>query len=150
MKLEVATNIAAPPDTVFALLTDVARWPQTIRGVEAVEFLTGGGPVRIGTRFRETRTMFGRKATEEMTVAEIAPHRLVLTAENHGTRYVATHTIEPAVGGSRLVLGFEGVPVSLIARMFGVIGVLFAGALRHQLEADLADLKAAAELRALS
>ena len=72
-------RIAAPPDVVFATMADIARWPEFIGGIERVELLTDG-PVRVGTRFRETRTMFGRSASEEMTVAELAPpHRFVLT-----------------------------------------------------------------------
>ena len=35
--------------------------------------------------------MFGRQATEEMTVAALEPpNRTVLTAQNHGVRYTAT------------------------------------------------------------
>jgi len=148
MRLEAAVEIAAPPDVVFAQVADIERWPQTVRAIEDIELITAG-PVRVGTRFRETRTMFGRKAAEEMTVAEFdPPRRFVLTAENHGTRYVATHAVEPVADGSRLVLAFEGVPVTLAARLFSVIGSLFTGALRRQLNADLADLKAAIERRA--
>jgi len=115
MRLEAAVEIAAPPDVVFAQVADIERWPQTVRAIEDIELITAG-PVRVGTRFRETRTMFGRKAAEEMTVAEFdPPRRFVLTAENHGTRYVATHAVEPVADGSRLVLAFEGVPVTLAA-----------------------------------
>ena len=147
MKIEVATAIAAPPDTVFAVMTDIARWAEIMRGVEKVELLTEG-PMRAGTRCRETRTIFGRSATEEMTVAEIdPPRRLVFTAGNHGTRYLATHTIEPTPGGSRLILTFKGTPITLAARLFSLIGMLFTGALRRQLESDLADIKAEAERR---
>jgi carbon monoxide dehydrogenase subunit G len=146
MKTEVSVEIDAPPDTALAVITDIPRWPDVMRGVERVALLEPGAP-RVGTRFRVTRTMFGRSASEDMTVAELSP-RLVLTAENHGTRYVVTHAVEPAARGSRLVLTFEGVPVSLAARLFSVIGLLFMGALRRQLAADLADLKAEAERRA--
>ncbi len=148
MKLEVATAIAAPPETVFAVMTDIARWPQIVRAIEKIELLTEG-PMRVGTSFRETRTMFGRSASEEMTVTVVdPPRRLVTTAESHGARYLTTHTIEPAPGGSRLVFSFKGTPVTLTARLFSVIGFLFMGLLRRQLESDLADLKAEAERRA--
>ena len=150
MQVTVETTIAAPPDVVFATMTDVARWPEFIRSVERMEMLTDGA-VRVGTRFRETRTMFGRSASEEMTVAELSsPHRLVLTAENHGTRYVATHVVTPAPNSARLALTFAGTPVSVAARLFGVIGLMFMGTVRRKLEDDLTQVKAEAERRALA
>jgi hypothetical protein len=104
------------------------------------------GPVRTGTRFRETRKMHGSKSTEEMTVAEFAPpDRFVLTAENHGARYRAEHLFAAEDGGTRLTLSFEGKPVTLFAYLMMPLGYLLAGAVRQQLEADLADLKRAAE-----
>jgi uncharacterized protein YndB with AHSA1/START domain len=148
MEVTVETEIAAPPDIVFATMTDVARWPDFIGGVERVEVLTEG-PVRVSTRFRETRQMFGRPATEEMTVADLEPpRRFVLTAENHGTRYVATHEVTPSASGARLALTFAGTPVTFAARLFSVIGLLFMGSLRRQLETDLREVKAEAERRA--
>ena len=127
MQVTVETEVAAPPDVVFATMADIAHWPEFIGGIERVELLTDG-PMRVGTRFRETRTMFGRSASEEMTVAELVPpHRLVLTAENHGTRYVATHEVTPTANGARLALTFAGTPVTVAARLFSVIGILFIG-----------------------
>ncbi len=102
MKLEIETEIAAPPHVVYATVTDIARWPEFIRAVERLEMLTAE-PIGVGTKFRETRTMFGRTATEEMTVAALnPPGRFDLTAENHGTRYLAHHEIVATPGGSNL------------------------------------------------
>jgi len=148
MKATVDTEVAAPPETVYATAIDIARWPDFITGIERIELLDDV-PVRVGTRFRETRMMFGRRATEEMTIAALdPPHRLVLTAENHGTRYVATHDIVATPGGSRLTLTFEGVPVTVAAKLLSVIGMLFMGAVKRKLQEDLAQLKTEAERRA--
>ena len=148
MQVSVETEIAAPPDVVFATMTDVARWPDFIGEVERAELLTDG-PVRVGTRFRETRQMFGRSASEEMTVAELElPRRFVLTAESHGTRYIATHEVTPTPKGARLALTFAGTPVTVAARLFSMIGLLFMGSVRRKLEGDLTQVKVEAERRA--
>ena len=148
MKIEIAVDIAAPPAAVYATITDLARWPDFVRGIERMEILTSG-PVGVGTTFRETRTMFGRSATEEMTVAQLKPpHRFDLTAENHSTRYLVVHDIAPAPDGARLRLVFEGTPLTLAAKLGSVIGLLFKGAVMKQLQSDLADVKAEAERRA--
>ena len=146
MKAEISTEIAAPPVVVFATLMDVARWPEFIKGITRIELLDPG-PIREGTRLRETRTMYGREAVEVMTFAVIAPQRIVLTAENHGTRYTATHNIAASGAGSRLTLTFEGVAVTFAARLFSVLALVLAGSVRKQLARDLADVKAEAERR---
>ena len=148
MKLDVETEIAAPPAVVYATVTDIAHWQDFIRAIERLEVLTPG-PLTVGTKFRETRTMFGRTATEEMTVVTLNPSsHFDLTAENHGTRYLARHEIAATPGGSRLRLIFEGTAVTLGAKLGMVIGVLFKGAVRKQLQSDLEDVKAEAERRA--
>lgn len=147
MKIEVATEITAAPEVVFATLTDLEKLPGFLQGVRSVEMLDPG-PLRVGTRFRETRIMFGREATEEMTFSVFdPPRRFVLTAENHGTRYTTTHDVASSGSGSRVSLTFEGVPLALAARLFSILGALFAGNIRKLLAADLEAVKAEAERR---
>lgn len=142
MMIEIQTLIAAPQPRVFAALSDPASWPRMIPGILAVEILTPP-PVGVGTRFRETRMMHGRRASEEMTIATLEPDRLlVLTAENHGARYRATHVVESLSPDScRLTLAFAGEPVTLIARLLTPLAILMRGAVRRQLAADLDAIK---------
>jgi uncharacterized protein YndB with AHSA1/START domain len=145
MRIVIETMIAAPPAKVFALMADIPRWPENISAIEKLEMLTPG-PVAVGTRFRETRTMYGRQATEEMTVAQLEPPtRMVLTAESHGMRYVADHVLQAEAGGTRLTLTFEGEPQTLGARLMRPLGWLMKRTITRQLAADIADLKRAAE-----
>ena len=147
MQVAVECLVEAPPEVAFAAAVDISNWPRFISGVQSVELLTPG-PVAVGTSFRETRIMFGRQATEEMTFAEIAPpDRFVLTAFNHGTAYRAEHLFAAEEPGTRMTLVFEGRPATLLSRLFAPLGWLFLGTLKRQLELDLADLKAEAEQR---
>lgn len=147
MRIAVEAVLDAPPRLVFAIVTDIAAWPEVISAVEAIEMLTPG-PVAIGARFRERRAMFGRMATEEMTVAGMeVPRKLVLTAFNHGTAYRAEHLVVAQGTGTRVTLDFEGRPVTLAARLFIPLGLLFLGSMKRQLATDLADLKREAERR---
>jgi carbon monoxide dehydrogenase subunit G len=148
MKVEVETEIAAPPHVVYATATDIEQWQRFIRGIERLEILNPG-PLAVGTKFRETRTMFGRTATEEMTVSALTPPgRFDLTAESHGTRYHAHHEITATPGGSRLKLVFEGTAVTFGAKLGMLIGMLFKGAVKKHLQTDMEDIKAEAERRA--
>lgn len=147
MQIAVKCFVEAPPDAAFSTAIDMSNWPRFISGVQSVELLTPG-PVAAGTRFRETRSMFGRHATEDMTLAQIEPpHRFLLTAFNHGTAYRAEHLFASEATGTRTTLVFEGRPVTLLARLFAPLGRLFLVILKRQLENDFADLKREAERR---
>src|SRR5258707_876568 len=70
VQIELARIVAAHPRAVFATVADVETWPRILRSVKSVELLTPGS-LRVGTRLREQRVMFGRETTEEMEVIEI-------------------------------------------------------------------------------
>lgn len=145
MQIAVKCFVETPPDAAFSTAIDISNWPRFISGVQSVELLTPG-PVAASTRFRETRSMFGRQASEDMTLAQIEPpRRFLLTAFNHGTAYRAEFASEAT--GTRTTLVFEGQPATLLARLFAPLSWLFLGTLKRQLELDLADLKREAERR---
>lgn len=148
MQVAVTIEIAAAPEVVFATLTDLPNFPTFIPRIRSVEILDSG-PLRNGTRFCETRIMFGRESTEEMTFAVFdPPRRFVLTAENHGARHVATNEVTSLNHGSRVTLTFEVVPVTFAARLFSFLSLIMAGNVRKHLADDLAAVKAEAERRA--
>ena len=64
---ELTEHVAAPPAEVFAVFADFEGAPQRTSGIDKLEVLTEG-PIGPGTRFRETRTMFGRQTTEELEI----------------------------------------------------------------------------------
>jgi carbon monoxide dehydrogenase subunit G len=143
--LTVSETVEAPVDTVFERCSDVTRWAETVSGINKIEVLTEG-PVGDGFTFRETRTMFGREATEEMTFAEFSPPGgYVLLAESHGARYRTTHRFEPADGGTRVTLTFEATPVSLGAKIMSPLMRFMKKGLEKCLRDDLADIKKAIE-----
>lgn len=145
MRIAVEQEIGAPANATFAVIPDVNSWPVVISAIEKIEVLTPG-PVGVGTRFRETRQMFGRSATEEMTIAEIEPPtRLVLTARNHGVEYTTVHMIAPTDSGCRVTVSFEGKPVEMLARVMAFLMRPLAGHLKRALQQDLDDLKRALE-----
>lgn len=143
--LIVSEQINAPIETVFARCSDVTRWADTVSGIKQVELLTEG-PVGDGTRFRETRVMFGKEATEEMTFSEFdPPNGYVLLAESCGSKYRTTHRFEPADGGTRITMEFHATPVTLGAKVLSPIFAVMKKSLEKCLRNDLADIKSAIE-----
>ncbi|MFI1017559.1 SRPBCC family protein [Streptomyces sp. NPDC020965] len=143
----VERRIAAPAERVWRALTDVAGAPDVLSGVESVQLLTDQ-PFGVGTRWRETRRMFGKAATEEMYVtASEPPRRYVVEADSRGAHYISEFTLDSGEPDRTLVrMAFTAAPSGggpgLLAKLFGGLG---ARAVAKAIERDLADVAAAVE-----
>jgi hypothetical protein len=100
------------------------------------------GPVGVGTRFRETRIMFKKEATEIMEISVFdRPSRYVHLAESHGTKYVTTYELTPEGSGTRLVRSFQADPQTFFAKLLSLAFALFMKACIREIEKDMDDLK---------
>jgi hypothetical protein len=145
--LNVTQNIAADSGVVWSIVVGMDRWVETIEAIEMVERLDDGAEFGLGTKWRETRTMFGKKATEEMEISEFeAGVRYATVAESHGSKYYSEMRVDPTEAGCRLSMNFRGEPQTLLTKIAdATVGRLFMGATRKALAKDLADIAAAAE-----
>jgi uncharacterized protein YndB with AHSA1/START domain len=149
MRIEVSRHVAAPASRVWDVITDLGGSPEVLASVTRIELLEGPDPLEVGTRWRETRSMFGREATEEMTVTAVEPGRSYrVVAENHGTRYESTMAVRPqGEDDAVLSMTFSAEATSLASKVMSTtVGRLFVGSTRKALEQDLADIASAAEL----
>ena len=104
------------------------------------------GPTRVGTRFRETRIMFGRKATEEMEVLKITPPKMyAMGAESHGCSYYTEVHLRKVEGGTELEMDFRAEALTLGARLMSFVMKPLMKACQRAMEKDLEDLKEAIE-----
>ncbi|MGX1811762.1 SRPBCC family protein [Nocardia sp. NPDC055321] len=146
--ISVARTINAPVERVWAVLTDLDSAADTLTGVRKVERLAGEG-YQVGTRWRETRAMFGKEATEDMEVAELsAPNRTVVVANSRGVDYRTEITVEPRGAGSELTFVFSGEtqsPSRLRALLERLTMPLAASMTKKMIAADLADIARVAE-----
>jgi carbon monoxide dehydrogenase subunit G len=149
-EIVVSKIIEAPPERVWEVLTDLDNASENLTGVVSVQRMTDG-PYAVGTRWRETRKMFGREVTEEMWVADNDPWRgSVVRAESGGADYVTTFLLTPLDNAARteLTVRFDAQLTSASTlQKFGmkVFGGLAEKATRKALEQDLTDIAAAAE-----
>ena len=145
--------IAAPPERVFADITDVARFPETQPEVLAVEFLTEGGFSGIGTRFREIRDMGrGKTLVTELEVTEYAPEagRVRMVADTHGTVWDTQMTVAPAEAGSQLTIAMDARGNTALRRVVNVfMQPLFRRGIRSHLRAVKERMEGEAEGGAL-
>lgn len=146
-RVTVSQSVAAPPAEVFAACADFAGAPGRIAEIIRVELLTPG-PVGVGTRFRETRKLFGKEATETMEVVAFDPPRgYELRAASGGNEYHTRFAFVPDGAGTRVDAEFHARPARWWAWGFVPLMYLMGGVIRRCLAGDLDQIRAAVEGR---
>lgn len=146
--INVSREVQAPASLVWNLITDLEGSVERISAIEKVEILSGDAPFGLGTTWRETRTMFGKKATEVMEVTEVADgESYVVIARPESANYRTMMAVS-STGESTCTVSMEfgANPQGTVSRFMGAtMGKMFAGATKKAIAADLDDIAAAAE-----
>lgn len=143
---QTSVSISAAPQRVFAVFTDLANASKNISGINAIEILTPG-PIGKGTKFRETRTMMGRQATETMEITEFqAPHTYRMDCNSCGAHCAITFRFVPEGGGTRVDVSMIATPTTFFARIMSIITApMMRGMMEKCFKQDLGDLKRVCE-----
>jgi uncharacterized protein YndB with AHSA1/START domain len=144
----VERRIAAAQGLVWDALTDLRGMEDVLSGVSKVEVLSEG-PFDVGTRWRETRRMFGKDATEEMWVTECDPPvRYVVAAESHGSHYLSEWVLRadgPEATTVRMAFTAEAPGRGVAGILAKVLGGVGTRAVSRAIAKDLEDVASAVE-----
>ncbi|MDX1765869.1 MAG: SRPBCC family protein [Candidatus Saccharimonadales bacterium] len=141
MKVTSEAQIDAPIEKVFEVFTDIGHAAERLTGVIKVEILSQKQH-GAGLRWRETRKMFGKEATEEMEITKFnAPNMYQVDAESHGSHYTTLFYFEERGEGTHVKWEFIGTPISLGAKLLSILGFLAKGTTKKMMDQDIADLK---------
>lgn len=122
-------------------MSDFSNAAGRISAIKKCEVLTPGA-VGKGTRFRETRVMFGKEATETMKVIEWnPPSSYTVKAESCGCRYLSTVTCQPDGAETIVSMSFSAEPLTFFAKLLSPLGKLMMGTCRKAFEKDLNDIE---------
>ena len=142
----VGREVAASPETVWRIVTDLDGTANVITAITALERTDDGSGFGVGTSWRETRVMFGRQGTESMEVTAVDEGRsYTVESLSRGVLYTSVMAVEPRVDGSYLSWEFGAEARSTSAKLMTMLGKLFEGSTRKALARDLDDIAAAAE-----
>jgi len=147
MQVEAKVLIDADRDVVWSLVSDIENAEKTVTGIEKVEILEKPETGLVGLKWRETRTLFGKTATEVMwiTAAE-QPAYYETEARSHGSVYRTRLSLEDRQGKTRLAMNFGAEAETFFTKVLSaVFGVLMKGPMRKAIQKDLDDVKRAAE-----
>src|SRR5215204_634704 len=136
-KFNISIDIAAPPERVWQVMSDVESWHEWTASVTSVKRITAG-PFAVGTRVVIKQPKFPAafwkvielKPGSSFTWESVAP----------GFRAVGQHSVEPTPTGSRatLVLDYEGL-------FGGLMGALTGGITQQYVTMEANGLKARSE-----
>ena len=104
---EMSAWISRPPKVVFDFITTPDNAPKVVQSVKSMVKLTEG-PVRVGTRYRETRLMNGKEQQAELEVVEYEPQqKYAMKNVTEGIETVYRYMFHPEADGTRVDLACE-------------------------------------------
>lgn len=137
-------DVDASPEALLQTLTDFQSWSEWMPGFIDLQVLTPG-PFGVGTRWRETRKMFGNEATEEFEVVAFEPPRL-LDLRVDGSKgstgkgsYMFEYRFHPQGGRTHVELNGT---VDIPGFGFRLLGGLLIGTFRKACDRDMKALAA--------
>jgi uncharacterized protein YndB with AHSA1/START domain len=144
--VKVATTIAASLERVFDLFIDVEHAAAHVSSIRSVAMLTPGRPFALGTRWRETREVFGGRDSAEMEVTAFERNRTyTITHHKAGVRIETVFAFEPNADGTAVSIEFAVQTAGLASGFLTPLNWAIAGKVRHVLNRDLSDLRRVAE-----
>ena len=147
MEVSVDIVINASKEAVWKVITDIDAAKDNITAINSIEVLERPDSGLVGLKWKETRTMFGKEASEVMWITDSEENVTYRTrAESHGSIYVSWHKLEEVEAGVKYTMGFSGKAQSMGAKiMNGLMGWMMKSSTKKALMKDLEDIKAVAE-----
>jgi uncharacterized protein YndB with AHSA1/START domain len=137
----VSNVIAAPLERVFKVFIDIEHGPVRVSTIKKLKMMTPG-PIRVGTRWLETRDVVGISDTAEMEITAFERNRMyTITHHKAGVRIDTTFWFEPCDAGTKVTVEFELESAGLPQGLLAPLGWAIAGKVEHVLNHDLADFK---------
>lgn len=146
-QLNFSMHVDAPIDQVFEQFSNFPDAAEMIEAIKRIEMITDG-PTRVGSKFKETRVMFGREATETMEVTEFTRNKsYTLSADSCGSRFDSTFRFEPDDDGTRVEMEIATQANSFFAKIMWPLGLLMMPSMKKMIQTDMDQVKAVCEAR---
>jgi hypothetical protein len=147
MIVEAQVSMQGSRDKLWAAIADIENAASFTRGIERIEMIDRPAGGLVGTRWRETRILFGEPATVEKWITAASENTSYETrAESDGFVFVTTRRIVQEGGKLVLAEAHESRPQGLMASVKMIpMRLFFKGVIRKALLQDLNDIRAVVE-----
>lgn len=143
MKVSTSIEISKPKEDVWKVIADIENAQGRISSILSIEVLEKPEAGFVGFKWKETRKMFGKEATEIMWVTDSVENEYYSTrAESHGSIYVSRLSLAESAGITTLTMSFSGEAQTWVAKILSALmGVLIKSSMEKELQKDLVDIK---------
>ncbi len=143
MKVSVDIEIAKPKELVWSTITAIEKCSDFISGITDIQILNQPEEGLVGLKWKETRLMFGKEATETMWITEAVENEYYCTrAESHGSVYITKLSLNQVGDNTILCMSFVGEPQTLFVKAVSAcMGGFIKRSMKKALLKDLEDIK---------
>ena len=143
MELSVYVEIEKPLEDVWNAIVDFKNCSNYIESIVKLEIIDEPKDTLIDFKWKETRVMFGKEATETMWITDYLENEYYETrAESHGSIYISRLSLERVEKHTKLTMSFSAKAQTLFAKIFSqCMGFLIKGSMKKALIKDLNDIK---------
>lgn len=143
MKLTIDIEIKAQKEKVWKVITDIENSVNTISGIEKIEILNKPKDTLVGLKWKETRTIFGKSATETMWITEATENNYYKTrAESNGAIYQTILKLSEKENNTLLTMEFNSEAITIKGKiMTFIFGRMLNKSMKRLIKKDLIDIK---------
>ena len=147
MKLTIDIEIKALKEKVWKVITDIENSVNTISGIEKIEILNKPKDTVVGLKWKETRTIFGKSATETMWITEATENDYYKTrAESNGAIYQTILKLSEKENTTFLTMEFNSEAITIKGKIMAFIfGRMLNKTMKKLIKKDLIDIKTTVE-----
>ena len=143
MELSAFTEINKPIKEVWETVVDFENCSNYIKSIIHLEIIDQPKDTLIGFKWKETRVMFGKEATETMWITDYVENEYYQTrAESHGSVYLSRISLKSIGDNTKLTMSFTAEAQSFFVKMLSAcMGIFMKGPMKKALNKDLEDIK---------
>ncbi len=141
MKVKAHGTINAEKAEVFNAFSDLKNLANNVKAIKSIEILTPG-EVGIGSKFKETRVMFGKESSETMEITQFnPPDYFKEEAQSNGMHYATEWRFIDEGGKTGVSIEFSGRATTFTAKLLNLLFSFMVGGMKKAFLADMDDLK---------
>lgn len=144
MRIEASCRIKAPKSKCFEVFSDLKNLPNIVTAIKQIEILTDGD-IGKGTKFKETRVMFGSESSEVMEIVAFEPpNYLREEAHSNGLHYISEWTFSEDNGETLVGVSLTIVAKSFTGNFMKLLFFFLKGTMKKAFLTDMEEIKKAA------